>query len=70
MKWDDALEIVGLPQAAQDEMKLQMAKEAHDAAITRQNNPEFGREQQDGDTGHRPNQEPKKPSPAREANEQ
>lgn len=70
MKWDDALEIVGLPQAAQDELKLQMAREAHEAAIAPKPDPEFGREQQDGDTGHRPNQEPKKPSPAREANEQ
>jgi hypothetical protein len=70
MDWDDALEIVGLPQAKRDEMKLRMAQEAHEAAITPKEDPEFGREQQDGDAGHRPNQQPKKPSPAREANEQ
>ena len=66
MDWDDALELVGLPQAKQDEMKLKMAQEAHELAM---NPPEPPREQQDGDAGHRPNQQPKKPSPAREANE-
>lgn len=66
MDWDDALELVGLPQAKQDEMKLKMAQEAHEAAI---NPPEPAeRESQMGDGGHRPNREPKKPSPAREAN--
>ena len=67
MDWDDALEIVGLPQAARDEARLRMAEEAHRATVERS---DFGREQQDGDSGYRPNQEPKKPSPAREVNEQ
>lgn len=65
MDWDDALELVGLPQAKQDELKLKMAQEAHELAM----NPPEPRESQVGDTGHRPNQEPKKPDPAREANE-
>lgn len=67
MDWDDALELVGLPQAKQDEMQLRMAQEAHELAM---NPPEPPRESQDGDSGHRPNQEPKKPSPSREANEE
>lgn len=66
MDWDDALELVGLPQAKQDEMKLQMAREAHELAM----NPPEPRESQMGDGGHRPNREPKKPSPAREANDE
>ena len=64
--WDDALEVIGLPQMKQDEMKLKMAQEAHELAM---NPPEPAvRESQVGDTGHRPNQEPAKPSPARETN--
>lgn len=62
--WDDALEILGLPQMKQDQMKLQMAREAHEFAM----NPPEPRESQVGDAGHRPNQEPAKPSPARETN--
>lgn len=62
MDWDGALEIVGLPKVKQDEARLRMAQEAHDLAM----NPP--RESQVGDKGHNPNQEPKKPSPAREAN--
>ena len=69
MDWDDALEIVGLPQAKRDEMKLRMAQEAHEAAIAPKEDPEFGRPQQDGDAGHRPNQAPKKPNPAREVSD-
>lgn len=65
MAWDDALKLVGLPEAAQDEMKLKMAQEAHELAM----NPPEPRESQVGDKGFNPNQEPKKPSPAREANE-
>lgn len=61
MDWDDALELVGLPQAKQDQMKLQMAKEAHELAM----NPPEPRDQSGGDP--KPNQEPAKPSPAREA---
>lgn len=64
--WDDALEVLGLPQMKQDQMKLKMAQEAHELAM---NPPEpVGRESQVGDQGHRPNQEPSKPSPARETN--
>jgi HK97 family phage portal protein len=63
--WDDALEVIGLPQMKQDEMKLKMQQEAHELAM----NPPEPRESQVGDGGHRPNREPKKPSPAREANE-
>lgn len=65
MAWDDALKLVGLPEAAQDEMKLKMAQEAHELAM----NPPEPRESQVGDKGFNPNQQPKKPSPAREANE-
>lgn len=64
MDWDDALELVGLPQAKQDEMKLKMAQEAHELAM----NPPEPRDSQMGDGGTRPNREPAKPSPAREAN--
>jgi hypothetical protein len=64
--WDDALEVLGLPQMKQDEMKLKMAQEAHELAM---NPPEPARESQVGDKGFNPNQQPKKPSPAREANE-
>jgi hypothetical protein len=65
--WDDALEVLGLPQMKQDQMKLKMAQEAHELAM---NPPEpAGRESQVGDAGHRPNQQPAKPSPAREANQ-
>lgn len=63
--WDAALEVVGLPAMKQDEMKLRMAREAHELAM----NPPQPRESQVGDKGFNPNQEPKKPSPAREANE-
>lgn len=62
MDWEGALEIVGLPKVKQDEAKLRMAQEAHDVAMK-------PRESQVGDKGFNPNQEPKKPSPAREANE-
>ena len=65
--WNDALEVLGLPEMKQDEMKLQMAREAHEFAM---NPPEpVGRESQVGDKGGDPNQPPKKPSPAREAND-
>ena len=64
MDWDGALEVVGLPQVKQDEMKLKMAQEAHEFAM---NPPEPPRESQVGDAGHKPNQEPSKPDPAREA---
>jgi HK97 family phage portal protein len=64
MDWHDALELVGLPQAKQDEMKLKMAQEAHELAM---NPPEPApRDQSGGDP--KPNQEPAKPSPARETN--
>lgn len=63
MDWDGALEVVGLPKVKQDAVRLQMAQEAHQAAIAPP------RESQVGDKGYNPNQEPKKPSPAREANE-
>ena len=42
-----------------------MAQEAHELAMK----PPEPRESQVGDKGFNPNQEPKKPSPAREANE-
>lgn len=61
--WDDALEVVGLPSMKRDEAKVRMAEEAHQLAIS----PPEPRESQVGDSGHRPNQEPAKPSPAREA---
>lgn len=64
MDWNDALELVGLPEAKQDEMKLRMAQEAHELAM----NPPEPRDSQMGDGGTRPNREPAKPSPAREAN--
>jgi HK97 family phage portal protein len=68
--WDGALEIVGLPQIKQDEMKRQMAQEAHDAAMEAARNPQPAPgEGEDQDGRHRPNREPKKPSPAREAND-
>lgn len=60
--WDDALEVIGLPQMKRDEARMRMAEEAHQAALQ-------PRESQVGDKGYSPNQEPKKPSPAREANE-
>jgi HK97 family phage portal protein len=68
--WKGALEVLGLPEIQQDEMKLQMAREAHEFAM---NPPEpkvpgEGRESQ-GDGQTKPNQPPKKPSPAREAND-
>lgn len=52
--WDDALEVVGLPQMKQDQNRLEAAQMA--------------RESQVGDKGYNPNQEPAKPSPAREVN--
>lgn len=61
--WDDALEVIGLPQMGMDELKRKMAQEAHEFAMR----PPEPRESQVGDSGHRPNQEPAKPSPAREA---
>lgn len=64
--WNDALEVTGLPQMKQDEMRLRMAKEAHELAM----NPPEPRESQVGDKGTDPNQPPKKPNPAREANEE
>lgn len=69
--WGDALEVVGLPMMKQDEARLRMAEEAHELAM---NPPEpaadpEGRESQVGDKGPDPNQPPKKPSPAREAND-
>jgi HK97 family phage portal protein len=65
MDWDDALEIVGFPPAKRDEMKLKMAQEAHELAM---NPPEPPVESQAGGDP-KPNQEPKKPSPAREVRE-
>lgn len=62
--WDDALEVIGLPQMKRDEAKLRMQQEAHELAM----NPPEPRESQVGDRGTRPNQEPAKPSPARETN--
>lgn len=76
MDWDDALELVGLPQAKQDEMKLQMAREAHEFAMNPpqadpnaagREAPGGGRQSQSGGDP-KPNQEPAKPSPARETN--
>lgn len=75
--WNDALEVVGLPKMKQDEMKLKMAQEAHELAMNPPepavdpNNagreaPGGGRQSQSGGTP-KPNQEPAKPSPAREA---
>ena len=63
MAWDDALEIVGLPQAKQDEMRLKMEQEAHELAM---NPPEPPRDQSGGDA--KPNQPKPAPSPARETN--
>ncbi len=65
--WDGALEVVGLPQIKRDEAKVQMAQEAHQAAM-KPPAPDQGRPSQDGDQGIRPNQPPAKPSPIREAN--
>jgi HK97 family phage portal protein len=62
--WDDALEVLGLPQMKRDEMKLRMAEEAHELAM---NPPEPRESQADGQT--KPNQPDPKPSPAREANQ-
>lgn len=62
--WDGALEVVGLPQIKRDEAKVLMAQQAHEAAIA----PAEPRQSQAGERGYRPNQEPKTPSPAREAN--
>jgi HK97 family phage portal protein len=75
--WDGALEVVGLPQIKQDQMKLQMAQDAHerlmnppaqDPNAAGRQAPGGGRESQHGDQGPRPNQPTPKPSPAREAN--
>ena len=63
MDWDDALELVGLPQARQDQLKLKMAREAHELLM----NPPEPRESQVGDGGHKPNQPAAAPSPARES---
>lgn len=76
--WQDALEVVGLPEMKQDAMKLKMAQEAHDLAMnppqadpnaSGREAPGGGRESQHGDQGTRPNQPAPKPSPAREANQ-
>lgn len=76
MDWEGALEIVGLPQVKQDEMKLKMAQEAHELAMNPpqadpnaagREAPGGGRQSQAGGTP-KPNQPPAKPSPAREAN--
>lgn len=59
--WDDALEVVGLPQMKRRPIEeIQAEKEPRG----------FGRDSQVGDKGFNPNQEPKKPSPAREAMEE
>jgi len=62
--WDDALEIVGLPQMKQDEMKLKMAQDAHELAM---NPPEPAMRESQAGGDPKPNQQPAKPSPAREA---
>jgi hypothetical protein len=70
--WDGALEVVGLPQIKQDEMKLKMAQEAHELAMNPPEPtgpPESSAEGDGRDPRTRPNREPKKPSPAREAND-
>lgn len=66
--WDGALEVVGLPQIKQDEMKLKMAQEAHELAMNPPE-PASSAEGDGRDPRTRPNREPKKPSPAREAND-
>lgn len=53
--WDDALEVLGLPQMKRDEARLAALEAA-------------SRPSQVGDQGTRPNQPPPTPSPAREAN--
>lgn len=68
--WDGALEVVGFPQIKRDELKVQMAQEAHEAAMEAARNPQRALEPEEEQDGrHRPNREPKKPSPAREAND-
>jgi HK97 family phage portal protein len=76
MDWKGALEVVGLPEVKQDEMKLQMAREAHELAMNPpqadpnaagREAPGGGRQSQSGGDP-KPNQEPAKPSPARETN--
>jgi hypothetical protein len=62
--WDGALEVVGFPQMKQDEAKLRMAQEAHELLMNPPE-PEPRESQAGGDP--KPNQEPAKPSPAREA---
>lgn len=75
--WAGALEVVGLPEIKQDEMKVKMAQEAHELAMNPpepavdpndagREAPGGGRESQAGGDP-KPNQEPAKPSPAREA---
>lgn len=65
--WGDACEVVGLPEMKQDAERLRMQREAHELAM---NPPEPEvRESQVGDKGTDPNQPPKKPDPAREAND-
>jgi HK97 family phage portal protein len=63
--WDSALEVVGFPQMKQDEEKLRMAKEAHELAM---NPPEPAPRESQAGGDPKPNQEPAKPSPARETN--
>lgn len=63
-KWESALEIVGLPAMEQDEEKLRMAREAHELAM---NPPEPVEKPSQAGGTPKPNQEPAKPSPAREA---
>ncbi len=53
--WDDALEVIGLPQMARNERADEILMGG-------------AQRQQDGDQGTRPNQPAPKPSPAREAN--
>jgi HK97 family phage portal protein len=67
--WDDAVEVVGLPQMKQDAMKLKMAQEAHEFAMSPPEPEPAPGEGGRQDVRTRPNREPKKPSPAREAND-
>lgn len=64
--WNDALEVVGLPDMKQDAAKLKMQQEAHELAM---NPPDPVVNPSQGGQGTKPNQPPKKPSPAREAND-
>lgn len=68
--WNDALEVLGLPQIKQDAVKLKMAQEAHDLAMNPPEPTQSSAEGDGRDPRTRPNREPKKPSPAREANDE